>query len=497
LIAGPLVAVVVYIWLPSSYANGAGEVIEFSHAARATAAVGAWMALWWMTEAIPIYATALLPLALFPFLGATSMKAAAAPYGHDLIFLFMGGFMLALSMERWGLHRRIALGALGLVGTRPTHLVGGFMVITAVLSMWVSNTATTIMMLPIATSIIDLAHRKGAERGRDPSVPLDATEEHKFALCLLLGIAYAASIGGIGTLVGTPPNLFLASYVKTHMGLEISFVKWMGIGVPLVVVFLPVAWLLLTRLLFPVRLPRIAGGRALTKDAYRELGPMQRGEWVTMIVFACTALLWVFRPLLKKIAIAGVHPLAGLTDPGIAMLAAVTLFVIPVDRHRATFVMDWQHAVKLPWGVLVLFGGGLSLAAAIEANGVGAFIGNQVSGLAGLPHIAIVASIAALMVALTELTSNTASTATLVPILYAMATGIGLPPLLLVVPAAIAASCAFMLPVATPPNAIIFGTGMIRIPQMVQAGVLLGILGVVLITALTYFLAMPLLGVTF
>jgi sodium-dependent dicarboxylate transporter 2/3/5 len=506
LAAGPLLALLVYSVLPESYLNSEGGTVVFSHAGRATASVGVWMAVWWMTEAIPVYATALLPLAALPLLGAVSMREAASPYGHELIFLFMGGFILALSMQRWGLHDRVALLALRLVGTKPRNMVGGFMIVTAVMSMWVSNTATTVIMLPIALSVIGLVRsRQGPGGGSAPASggkaaepgsrgPITEGTGRNFALCLLLGIAYAASIGGIGTLIGTPPNLFLASFIKSHLGREISFVKWMGIGLPLVVLFLPLTWLLLTRLLYPIRIGRIEGGGAYVREAYRRLGRMNRGEWATFIVFMLTAFTWIFRPLLVKIALAGVKPLAGLSDPGVVMLAALALFVIPVNVRGREFVMNWETAVKLPWGLLVLFGGGLSLAAAVQANGVGEFLGNQVSALQGVPPLLLVTLVAALMIFLTELTSNTASTATLVPIMYAVALGLGLHPYALIVPTAIAASCAFMLPVATPPNAIVFGSGYVSIPQMCRAGIWLNLIGIVMVTALTYLVALPLLG---
>jgi len=485
LLAAPLLAALTYLLLPDAYLDGEGQSVAFSHAGRATSAAAVWMAIWWMTEAIPVYATALLPLALLPTLGAVPIREAAAPYGHELIFLFMGGFIVALSMQRWGLHRRIAFFALRFVGTQPHNLIGGFMVVTALLSMWVSNTATAIMMLPIALSVIDLVQKEqsGEEAGS------------AFALGLLLGIAYAASIGGIGTLIGTPPNLFLASYARSQLGIEISFVRWMAVGLPLVTLFLPIAWLLLTRVLFPIRIARIEGGAALTREAYASLGPMKLGERATLIVFALTAAAWISRPLLATIELGGVRPFAGLSDAGIAMIAALALFLIPVDRKEHVFVMNWETAVQLPWGVLILFGGGLSLAAAIKSNGVGELLGAQVSSFAGLPPLLVVLVVVALMIFLTELTSNTATTATLVPILASLAPGLGLHPFLLIVPAAIAASCAFMLPVATPPNAIIFGSGLVSIPQMCRAGLLLNLIGIVLITSLAYAVAMPLLGI--
>jgi len=491
LIAGPVLAAAVYAVLPASYRDPNGEAVAFSHAARMTAALGTWMATWWMTEAVPISVTALLPLAVLPLSGAASIREAAAPYAHELIFLFMGGFIVALSTERWNLHTRFAFSVLRLVGTEPHRLVGGFMLITAALSMWVSNTATTIMMLPIALSVIRVLAGDG--KGDDQSEP--GAHERNFPLALLLGIAYAASIGGIGTLIGTPPNLFLASFAKSNLGIEISFVRWMAVGLPLVLCFLPLVWLLLTRVIFPLGRRSRAGSPARLEHIYEKSPPMKRGEIATLAVFTGMASLWVTRPLLQKLTLGGGRPFAGLSDPAIAIAGALALFVIPVNVRERRFVMDWKTAEKLPWGLLLLFGGGLSLAAAVKANGVGEFIASRVAAFHGLPSVAVVLLVVTLLIFLTELTSNTATTATLVPILAALAPGMGFPALLLIVPAAIAASCAFMLPVATPPNAIVFGSGHVRIPDMSRAGLWLNVLGIALITALTYAVAVPALGI--
>jgi sodium-dependent dicarboxylate transporter 2/3/5 len=491
LAGGPLLALLTYGLLPDQALDPDGRVILMGHAGRATAAVGVWMATWWMSEAIPVYATALIPLSVLPTVGAVPMKRAAAPYGHELIFLFMGGFILSLAMQRWGLHRRIAFVVLRWVGTRPDHMVGGFMIATAGLSMWVSNTATSIMMLPVALSVVDLAKS-------DPDDERDAdgrrTDAENFALALLLGVAYGASIGGIGTLIGTPPNLFLASYAKSHLNIEISMVRWMGIALPLVAVFLPMAWWLLTRVLYPVKFDRLEGGEAVGRDALAKLGALSTGERITLVVFSSTCLLWIFRPLLVDLSWSGTAPFAGLSDAGIAMSAALVLFIVPVNPRKRVFVMDWETAVKLPWGLLILFGGGLSLAAAIESNGIGEYLVSRLSVFAGLPTLMLVIAVVALVIFLTELTSNTATTAVLIPLLAAMAIGLDLPPLQLAVPAAIAASCAFMLPVATPPNAVVFGSGRISIAQMCRAGLGLNLIGIVLITTLVYGLVIPLLG---
>lgn len=511
LFAAPVLALLVYLVLPDEYVGGDGTLIPFPQAGRATAACAVWMAVWWMTEAIPVYATALLPILMLPLLGAATVKRATAPYGHELIFLFMGGFIIALAMQRWGLHRRIAYGALRLVGDRPRNIVAGFMFVTAALSMWVSNTSVTIMMLPIVLSVIDLvaSPAAGQPAGADPpggGWDAGEAESHRpagasgsgddnLALCLLLGVAYAASIGGIGTLIGTPPNLFLASFIRDEMGVEISFVRWMGVALPLVVLFVPIVWLLMTRVFYPLGARPIEGGVAVTREAYAQLGPMRRGEWATLCVFVLAAIGWLTRSLLARIELFGLRPLAGLTDTGIAIGAALLLFVIPVDVRTRRFVMNWKTAVRLPWGILILFGGGLSLAAAIKGNGVAELLGSRVGAAQGVPGWLLVMLVSTLVIFLTEITSNTATTATMVPLLAALAPGLGVHAYTLIVPAAIAASCAFMLPVATPPNAIVFGSGHVTIPQMCRVGMWLNIIGIILITILTYSVALPLLGV--
>ncbi len=524
----PALALVVYWSIPHASLNEAGEVIGgLPQAGRAAAAVGALMATLWVTEALPIAATALLPIALFPVLtgGTISIKSTTAPYAHELIFLFMGGFMLALAMQQCGLHRRIALHAILLVGTQPRRLVGGFMLASAFLSMWVSNTATVMMMMPIAMSVIELVRREcarpgpearpeqregarpGSEarpeqregRGATRHVPIPAARSHQpfnFAICLMLGTAYASSIGGIATLIGTPPNALLAAFLKDQYGIEISFVRWMAVGVPLVLVFLPITWFTLTRIVFPIRLRSLPGGRELIRKELESQGRMSRAERAVLTVFILTAAAWITRPLLIKLQLpAGSFPLAGLTDAGIAIGAAVVLFAFPIYPKKGEFLLTWRQATNLPWGILILFGGGLSLASAVNATGAAEFIARGVSGLHGLSVPAIVLLVIAMIVFLTELTSNTATTATFLPILAAVAVGFGISPLLLIVPATIAASCAFMMPVATPPNAIVFGSGEITIPQMCKAGLWLNLIGIGLLMLLVYFVVVPVLSV--
>ena len=490
-LGGPIAALAVYAALPEYYTAGELGLVPFSQAGRATATLAVWMAVWWLTEAIEIPATALLPLAVLPLAGAGSIREVAAPYAHDLIFLFLGGFVLSLSMQRWELHRRIALVTLSVVGTNPPRIVAGFMIATAGLSMWLSNTATAIMMLPIALSVLAMVSERGD--GRDPEAR--ALAQRHLGTCLMLGIAYAASIGGVGTIIGSPPNLFLVSYVRDVLGRDISFARWMAIGLPLVVTFLPVAWYLLTRVLFPIPTQSLGGGEAIRR-AYAALPVMSWAERVTGWVFATAAIGWIARSWLTGLEIAGARPLAGLTDPGIAMIAALSLFVIPSRSGDGSAVMRWRDTQGLPWGILLLFGGGLSLAAAIQANGVGEFLGHQVAAWQGLPGWLLIALVTTLVIFLTELTSNTATAATFVPILAGVAPGLGVHPYLLIVPAALAASWAFMLPVATPPNAIVFGSGYVAMADMRRAGVWLNLIGIGLLTGLAYFIALPLLGVS-
>ena len=489
-------AMAMYWWLPERMPRLTAE-------AQATAAVGTLMAVWWMTEALPLPATALLPLVLFPLAGVFPFKQAADPYANRFIFLFMGGFMIALAIQRWNLHHRIALLTVLAVGTKPTRLIGGFMIATAMLSMWISNTATTVMMLPIGLSVIVLlADRVGHESGASPphsgeESSSGAERLHGFPVCMMLGIAYAANIGGIGTLVGTPPNVFLAAFLQDNLAIDIGFARWMGLGLPLVVLFLFLTWLLLTRVVFPIRIKEIPGGRELIGGELKKLGAMSRGEWTVLCVFLSMATAWVVRGPLTRWAwlIDQLPPVANLDDTIIALIGALSLFLIPVDARRGVFALDWETARRLPWGVLLLFGGGLSLAAAVRSSGLDRAIGEELSALDWLPTMALVVVVTAVVIFLTEVTSNTATATTFLPILAGVAAGIGAEPLVLLVSGTLAASCAFMLPVATPPNAIVYGSGHVRIGQMIQAGFWLNLIGIVLIPLLMYTLGAWTLGI--
>jgi sodium-dependent dicarboxylate transporter 2/3/5 len=471
LFLGPALGLVVAVLLPPA---AAGDQPGLSSAGVATIAVAVCMATWWLTQALPLAATALLPVAAFPLLGIADIGASTAPYANPLIFLFLGGFLIGLAIQRFGLHRRIALHILMRVGAGPRALIGGFMLAAALLSMWISNTATAIMMLPIGASVLKLLEEHRA-RGTAPSCT--PAEMRAFGTALALGIAYACSIGGLGTLVGTPPNLVLAAFVREHYGRDLSMSGWLVIGLPLVAVLLPLAWWYLTRIAFAVPQAPFPCGRAVIAAELAGLGPMSRGERLVGSVFLLTAMAWILRPQLAEWT-----GIAGISDPGIALCGALILFLIPVDWKARRFALDWETAKGVPWEILILFGGGLSLASAIAANGVDAFIGSGFAGLAGLPPWALVLAVTTVVVFLTEITSNTAVATTLMPVLAATAVATGAPPGMLLTAAAIAASCAFMLPVATPPNAIVFASGYVTVPEMAKAGLGLNLIAILVVT---------------
>jgi len=456
LFLGPLLLVACLLTAPPA---------GLSETAWRTVGMAAMMAVWWSTEAIPIPATSLLPVLLIPLLGIDSLAKATAPYANPTIFLFLGGFLLGLAMQRWNLHKRIALATLLAVGNQPSRQIAGFMIATAFISMWVSNTATSIMMLPIGLSVIGLLTEGSARE-----------QSERFATALLLGIAYAASVGGIATLIGTPPNALLAAFLRENHDVHIGFGQWMLLGVPVTAGMLLFTWWWLTRGGF-----RLSGGdsRSMLQQEMAALGPMSRQEKLVALIFTLAALAWIFQPLLAE------H-LPGLNDTSIAIGAALLLFLIPANVKERTFLLDWQTANKLPWGVLLLFGGGLSLAGVIGASGLAEWIAQSLGGLDMLPLILMIGLVALVITFLTEITSNTATAAAFLPLLGALAVAQGLPPQMLAIPAAIAASCAFMMPVATPPNAIVFGTGEMRIQSMIKAGFALNLFGVFFVTLLCY-----------
>ncbi|QYU66321.1 DASS family sodium-coupled anion symporter [Leptolyngbya sp. 15MV] len=471
--AGPVVALIVYAALADSGLSNPG---------RATLAAVMLMATWWLTEALPLQATALVPLALFPVVGIAPIRATAAPYADPVIFLFLGGMLLGAAMERWNLHRRIALVVILAVGSRAELLLGGVMLATATISMWVSNTATTIMMLPIAVSIVALVHQR-LVAAHPAASPRDL---RNFATAMMLGVAYGATIGGVATIIGSPPNAAAVGFLQRVYGYDVSFLTWAKIGLPIVAIFLPLTWLVLSRVTHPFRLPEVQGVREQIRAELAALGRMSRGERLTAVVFALASLLWIFRdPLAGALGLYTTRPSGGreywLTDPGIAIAAAILLFAIPVEPKKRVFILDWRTASRIPWGVLLLFGGGLTLSAAIEANGVDRFIAQALSGLEGVHPLLIVAIITTVVVFATEIGSNTAIVNVFLPIAGAVAIAVGVHPLLLIMPVAVAASYAFMMPMGTPPNALVFASGHLRIRDMATAGLVLNILAILVI----------------
>ncbi len=474
---------------------------ELNQDARFVAAIASLMAVWWMTEAIPLAATSLLPIVLIPALTERSVAQTTASYASPIVFLFLGGFLIAIAMEKWGLHRRIALFTLARVGVSPRRIILGLMIATGFLSMWVSNTATTLMMLPIGFSVLALISGK-AMSGASARVPDDMTEDAetaKFGTCLVLAIAWSASMGGLGTLLGSPPNAIIAGYASDELGVSIGFVDWMLLGVPLAAVFILIGWVLMTRALYRFDLDEIPGGAQLIQGEIAKLGIMNRGEAMVALVFLGAAFLWVVPGLLAEVPrFAEAAPwLGSLNDTAIAIAAGLALFLLPVGREGG-MVLEWKDAESgLPWGVLLLFGGGLSLAGAVAGTGLDDWFGQQVSGLAAPPVVVLIACVVTIVLFLTEVTSNTATAATFIPVLGGVALGVGIEPMGLLVPAALAATCAFMLPVGTPPNAIAFSTGSVTIAQMARGGFVLNLVGIALITGFVYWLGGAAMGLTF
>ena len=454
----------------------AGAPEGLSQSGWLTASVGVLMAVWWATEAVPIAVTALLPIVVFPLLGIASIQDTTAPYANKVIYLFLGGFIVAFAMQRWNLHRRIALSVLQHVGGNGRSLVGGFMLASAVISMWVMNTSTTMMLLPIAVSIIAVIHRTVDG--------MDDKGKEDFQYSLLLGVAYGATIGGMATLVGTAPNAMLAAFMQETYGTEIDFSSWMLVGLPLSAMMLPLAWVVLTRVIFKVDFTTSAEGKAALQKLKDDLGAMAVPEKRVAIVFVLMAMTWVLRPLLIKLP-----GLSALDDSGIAMAGGIALFLIPSGDKNDPLLLRWSYAERLPWSVLILFGGGLTLAGAVSRTGLAEWLGASLQAIGTLPLAAIVIIAATMIIFLTELTSNIATTATFLPVVGAIAIESGFDPIVMTVPVTFAASCAFMLPVATPPNAIVFGSGMLTIPKMARAGMMLNIVGIFLVSLVALYLA--------
>ena len=482
LIVGPSVAIIILVFLDLDPENPL---------VSRTAAVATLMAIWWMTEAIPIPATALLPVALFPLLGIMQGKVVAATYFNNIIFLFIGGFIMALAMQKWNLHRRIALRIILALGTGPKRLILGFMVATAFLSMWISNTATTMMMVPIAMAIIFKLRES-----------TDAERLGRFPVGLLIGIAYAASIGGVATLIGTPPNLSFTRIFAIYFpqAPEISFANWFIFGLPCALIFLVLAWLLVSAMFVPSG-RSVTPGHDFFREEYRGLGRMTFEEKWVLVLFAGLALLWLSRSDITTgwFTLPGwssLLPVPGYVDDGtVAIVVALFLFVIPSRSTREGRLMDWTTARKLHWGIVLLFGGGFALASGFKESGLSVWVAEQLTGLGDYPGVVLVGSICTMMTFLTELTSNTATTEMVLPLLGSLAVAIEANPLLLMIPATLSASCAFMLPVATPPNAIVFGSGEIKMADMMKVGLIMNLIGVVLITSLMYLLGLAVFGI--
>ncbi|MEP2239660.1 MAG: SLC13 family permease [Maribacter sp.] len=443
---------------------------DLSDTANAVLASVAWVAIWWITEAIPIYVTALLPLILFPLTGGLSLTETATSYGHKYIFLYMGGFILAIAIEKWNLHKRIALTIINLIGTNVINIILGFMLATAFLSMWISNTAAAVIILPIAMAIV-------YQLNDNPET--EENENKIFGKALMLSIAYSASIGGIATLIGTPTNLVLAGVVQATFGKEITFSEWFILGFPIAIILLFLCWYYLTRFAFTFKQKEFPGGRSEISLRLKELGKLGYEEKLVLVVFASTAFAWIARSFFIQ------RFIPKMDDTIIAICTVVVLFLIPT-REKGKKLMEWEDAVKLPWGILLLFGGGLTLALGFDSSGLALWIGNKLSALQVLPFFLLLLILLTIVNFLTEITSNIATTAILLPVLVSLAPVLGVHPYYLMIAATLAASCAFMLPVATPPNAVVFGSGYLEMQDMVKKGFWLNIISILILTVVVY-----------
>lgn len=469
ILSGPILAYIIYLLVPEQAIKSDGSILELGQAGKVTAGMTAWIALWWMTEVVPLYVTALIPLIVLSFTGSMGLDRISLSYGHRIVFLALGGFILAAAIEKWHLHKRFSLFVLKFCGAKPRNIIGGFMLASAMLSMWISNTATAIIMLPVALSIIKLI---------DKSSPY----YKDFSTCLLLAIAYSCSIGGMGTLVGTGTNMFYAGYTEEILNQPVSFIQWMGIALPVVIVMLPASWYLMTHFIFNI--PNNSDQLQIDTRDIQTMGVWELGQVLTFIIFMLAALSWSTFPLLRAWA-----PLQNISDTGIAVGAAFLLFVIPANLKKQEFLLDWETAVKkVPWGILLLIGGGLCMAGAVSQNGIGEYISLLLADSFLLPALVLILAVLTMMVFLTEISSNIASVTALSPVFTALALSRNMDPSILIIPITLAASCAFMLPAATMPNSIVMGSGMVRGWQMARAGFLLNIVGIVIITLRVSFL---------
>ncbi|MEO9512675.1 MAG: DASS family sodium-coupled anion symporter [Flavobacteriaceae bacterium] len=438
----------------------------------AVIAVAIWMLIWWITEAVSISVTALLPLLLFPILNVLPIAEVGANYGSPIVFLFFGGFVMALALEKVNLHKRIALNIIRITGTTPNKVVLGFMIATASLSMWISNTASTVVMLPIALSVINLLIND--EDGFTKS-------DKNFALSVMLGIAFSANAGGIATVIGTPPNSVLIGLLENEYGIEISFLKWMTLGLPFSIIMISISYLVLVKWMFPNRNLQFNASNEVIHNELKKLGPTSKKEKMVLAIFAVTIFLWIFRTLINSI-----FPNLGLSDTAISIFAAIALFAIPFNLKKGDFIIQWKDTSQLAWGILILFGGGLALAKGMSVSGIVDIVASAIAK--SETSILLTASLLILlMLFMTELMSNVALVAVLAPVVAGIAIGLNIPILYLLIPVTIASSCAFMLPMATPPNAIVFASGHVKIPQMARAGILLNLIAVVLLILVFQF----------
>ena len=463
LVIGPLLFLIILFLTPFE------GLSEQGHAVLATTI---WIAVWWVTEAIPIAATALLPIVLFPLSGGMNLASTTASFGHKYVFLYLGGFLIAIGIEKWNLHRRIALTIIAFIGSDIRKIILGFMIATAFLSMWISNTATSVMMLPIGLAII-----KQLKDNPDT----DEDENLIFGKALMLGIAYSASIGGIATLIGTPPNLVLAGIIESTYGFEITFLEWFQFGLPVALLLLIFCWYYLTRIAYKFKQVDFPGGLKEIQRLKSNLGIMSKEERRVGFVFVLAALCWISRSFILQ-------PLfPGIDDTIIAILFGITLFIIP-SKNKNEPLLNWKDTLNLPWGIILLFGGGMALAKAFDESGLALWLGNLMTEFGGFPFFILLLLLVTAVNFLTEITSNLATTAMLLPVLAPLALEVGVHPFGLMVGAAVAASCAYMLPVATPPNAVVFGSGYLRIPDMVSKGIVLNLFSILVISIMVYFL---------
>ena len=463
LILGPILFLVIMIFVDA-------EGLSFE--AKCILASTAWMAIWWVTECVPISVTALLPIVLFPLTGGMDLATTTAAYGHKLVFLFVGGFLIALAIEKWHLHKRLALNIIRVTGSNKSRVILGFMLATAFLSMWISNTATSIMILPVGLAII-------SQLKDDPKTV--ENENEVFGKSLMIAIAYSASIGGMATLIGTPPNMVLAGVVEESYGIKLNMFDWMKFGVPLSSFLLFVCWLYLTKIAFKFKNEEFSAGKEEIYRQINKLGRFSNEEIKVLMVFTITALGWIFRGSIETI-----FPM--IDDTIIAIFFAVTLFIIPTKNQKTnTTLLVWNDTVKLPWGILILFGGGMAIASAFGKSGLALWIADLLTNLNDVSLFLIILIIVTSINLLTEVTSNMATTAMLLPVLVTIALAIDVHPYFLLVAATLAASCAFMLPISTPPNAVVFGSGFLKIEDMFKKGVWMNLISIITITLVVYY----------